>query len=203
MHNKISITGDLGSGKSAVTKLLAEKLGFPVLSTGSIQRGIAQRLGMSTLELNQYTETHPEIDDEIDSVFKDMNLSEEEYLLDSRLAWFFVPNSFKVYLQVDVKEAAERIMNDKSRKSERYATKEEAIADLQARKNSENQRFMRVYAADCTNLKNFNLVINTHNVTPETVADKIIACFELYRQNQAVHHHWVADSAHENVLVPW
>lgn len=203
MHNKISITGDLGSGKSAVTKLLAEKLGFPVLSTGSIQRGIAQRLGMSTLELNQYTETHPEIDDEIDSVFKEMNLSEEDYLLDSRLAWFFVPNSFKVYLQVDVKVAAERIMNDKSRKSERYASKEEAIADLQARKTSENQRFLRVYAADCTNLKNFNLVINTHNVTPETVADKIIACFERYRQNQPVHHHWVADSAHENMLVPW
>lgn len=203
MKNKISITGDLGSGKSVVGKILAEKLQIPTLSTGTIQRGIAERLGKSTLELNQFTDTHPEIDDEIDSVFKSMNVNPNPYLLDSRLAWFFIPDSFKVYLQVDVRVAAERIVNDKNRKREDYTSIEIAVADLKARKESENKRFLRVYGADCSNLKNFNLVINTQDVSPESVAQIIITEFEKYQKNEPIHHHWVADAFKQNILVPW
>lgn len=72
MRNKISITGDLGSGKSAVGKILKTDLNIITVSTGSIQREIATRMGMSTLELNHFTDTHPEIDDEIDAVFKNL-----------------------------------------------------------------------------------------------------------------------------------
>lgn len=203
MKNKISITGDLGSGKSVVGKILAEKLQIPTLSTGTIQRKIAERLGMSTLALNQYTDSHPEIDDEIDSVFKSMNTNPQSYLLDSRLAWFFIPDSFKVYLQVDVRVAAERIVNDKNRKREDYTSIDIAVADLKARKESENKRFLRVYGADCSSLKNFDLVINTQGVSPESVAQIIITEFEKYQKNEPIHHHWVADALKENILVPW
>jgi CMP/dCMP kinase len=203
MKNKISITGDLGSGKSVVGRILAQKLNIPTLSTGAIQRKIAERLEMTTLQLNQYTDTHPEIDDEIDDVFKSMNTNPDSYLLDSRLAWFFIPDSFKVYLQVSVAVAAERIMNDKGRKSEGYASVQEAISDLTARKASENQRFLRVYGADCGNLKNFDLVINTQNVSPEKVAEMIIHQFQKYQQGEPIHHHWIANELPENELVPW
>ena len=59
---KISLAGDLGSGKSTVGAILAEKLHAAVYSTGTIQRKIAEEMGMTTLQLNQYMETHPEID---------------------------------------------------------------------------------------------------------------------------------------------
>jgi cytidylate kinase len=49
---------------------------------------------MTTTELNKYSETHPEIDAEIDSTFKSLTNS-ENLIVDSRLAWFFIPNSFK------------------------------------------------------------------------------------------------------------
>ena len=38
---KISLAGDLGSGKSTVGAILAEKLSAAVYSTGTIQRKIA------------------------------------------------------------------------------------------------------------------------------------------------------------------
>ena len=63
---KISLAGDLGSGKSTVGRLLAEKFGAQMYSTGTIQRELAEKMGMTTLELNKYSETHPEIDNMID-----------------------------------------------------------------------------------------------------------------------------------------
>ena len=43
-------------------------MGFEIYSTGKVQREIAQRYGMTTLEFNEYAETHLEIDDEIDAL---------------------------------------------------------------------------------------------------------------------------------------
>ena len=40
MSFKISLAGDLGSGKSTVGKILSRKLGAEVYSTGTIQRQI-------------------------------------------------------------------------------------------------------------------------------------------------------------------
>ena len=69
----ISITGDLGSGKSTVSKILKERLNYEYIYTGKIQREIADKYKMTTLELNKYAETHPEIDEQIDAVFKSLN----------------------------------------------------------------------------------------------------------------------------------
>lgn len=181
MEAKITITGDLGSGKSAVSRIMEKRLGFEIYSTGKVQREIAQRYGMTTLELNQYAETHPEIDDEIDSVFKELNVRSEGLIVDSRMAWHFMPASYKVYLMVPVEVAADRIMNDPSRKSEEYVNKEEAIAKLVARKASENQRFLDIYKVDCTNPGNFDLAVNTAKLTPQQVAETILAGFEIWK----------------------
>lgn len=171
---KITITGDLGSGKSAVSKILCEKTGFEYVSTGRIQRQLAQELGLDTLEMNRRADTDPTIDQRIDGIFVDLGKDAKGYIVDSRMAWFFLPESFKVYLQADVAVAAERILNDPTRKSEEYETKEEAIRKILARKESENNRFLVKYGADCGNLHNFDLVLDTTRRSPEQVAALIL-----------------------------
>jgi len=171
---KITITGDLGSGKSAVSKILCEKTGFEYVSTGRIQRQLAQELGLDTLEMNRRADTDPTIDQRIDGIFVDLGKDAKGYVVDSRMAWFFLPDSFKVYLQTDVTVAAERILNDPTRKSEEYETKEEAIRKILARKQSENARFLVKYGADCGNLHNFDLVLDTTHRSPEQVAELIL-----------------------------
>ena len=173
MAKIITLTGDLGSGKSTVSKILIERLNYEYVYTGKIQREIANRYQMTTLELNQYAETHPEIDEEIDATFKSLNDS-TDLIVDSRLAWFFIPKSFKLYLKCDITVAADRISNDRQRKNEKYVSKEEAIRDIMARKTSENKRYMELYGADCSDLSNFDLVIDTSFITPEKVAEMII-----------------------------
>jgi cytidylate kinase len=66
-------------------------------------------------------------------------------------------------------------MNDPTRNSERYQDAVQAVDELRARKASENQRFLEKYNADCANLGNFSLVINTSDFTPDQVADQIVA----------------------------
>lgn len=179
---KITITGDLGSGKSAVSRILCEKTGFEYVSTGRIQRQLAQELGLDTLEMNRRADTDPSIDQRIDGIFIDLGKDPNGYIVDSRMAWFFLPGSFKVYLQTDVVVAAERILNDPHRKSEEYESKEEAIAKILARKQSENARFLAKYGADCANLHNFDLVVDTTHRSPEHVAALILKAVSWKRE---------------------
>ncbi|MDR1813231.1 MAG: cytidylate kinase family protein [Tannerella sp.] len=169
----ITITGDLGSGKSTVSAILCRRLGYDYINTGKIQREIADRYGMTTVELNRYSETHPEIDAEIDATFKSLN-DASNIIIDSRLAWFFVPDSFKVFLTVELQVAAERIASDLLRTSEKYSSVEEAIENIISRKSSENKRYMELYGADCSDLANFDLVLDTSFLTPEEAAEYII-----------------------------
>lgn len=176
MATVITITGDPGSGKSTVSNLLKERLGYGYVYTGSIQREIAGRYRMTTLELNRYAETHPEIDEEIDSVFRSLNGS-SGLIVDSRMAWFFIPRSFKVYLKTGLDVAVKRIFGDSRRFSENYTSPEEAAARIMERKESENKRYMDLYGADCADMDSYDLLIDTSRMTPEKVADMIISAY--------------------------
>jgi len=173
MANIITITGDLGSGKSTVAHLLQERLHYNYINTGKILREIALKHNMTTLALNKYAETHPEIDEEIDATFKSLSES-SNLIIDSRLAWFFLPQSFKVYLKTELAVAIRRISGDRLRINESYASVEEAATQISERKQSENKRYMELYGANCDDLSQFNVIIDTTTITPVQVAEIII-----------------------------
>jgi len=180
-HKIITISGMLGSGKSTVAKLLAERLGWDYYSTGNAQREIAAKRGMTTLELNRLADTDPTIDQEIDGVFKNFNEDiRQNLVIDSRMAFFFVPNSMKIKLNVDVAVAGRRIFEDTARTGEKkYATVQESIDALRARRKSEVDRFKRVYHVDIDNDENFDYIIDSTHHTPDEIVDLIIKKFKL------------------------
>ena len=183
MH--ITITGNLGSGKSSVCRMLSENHAFKSYSTGDVQRALAQRMGMTTLELNLYMQQSPEqdklIDDEVITIAQAN--AEEDIIFDSRMAWHFVPFSFKVFLQVDLQVAAGRVFEDSKRGNvETYASKEEAAALLQERAASERLRFMQFYGVDYFDLANYNLVVDTSHISVVAVTAIIYQkALELYK----------------------
>ena len=94
MKDKISLAGDLGSGKSTVSKIIIDRLGAEYYSTGAIVRSVAEKHGMTVVELNKYMETHPEIDHEIDDGLKALSEVDKLLIIDSRMAWHFAEKSF-------------------------------------------------------------------------------------------------------------
>ena len=89
--------------------------------------------------------------------------------------WYAVPESFKVYLTVDIDEAAKRAFNDKKRKdSENFATIEEQKQDLMKRYKLENDRYWKLYNVRRDDLSNYDLVLDTTEGKPEKQAEKII-----------------------------
>ena len=174
-YSIITITGHLGSGKSTIAKMLAQKLGWQYYSTGMAQRTIAQKRGITATELNRLAITDPSIDAEIDGVFQNPPWGDAPCVVDSRLAFHFIPHSLKVCLQVDTAVAAKRIFAQKGRLSEQYTSEQEAYFDLQKRYELEQAHFMKNYQLDVTDLKQFDLVIDTSHLTPEQVFEKIVS----------------------------
>lgn len=182
MNYIITLSGMLGSGKSTVGKMIAEKLGYTFYSTGSVQRQIAQERGITTLELNRLALTDKSIDDQIDGVFKTLPLQPNNFVVDSRMAFFFIPVSFKVKLNIDTTCAGERIFNDTTRTGEKkYKDVAEAIDSLIQRRKLEVERFKKLYQVDIDNEDNFDFVIDTTDKTPQEVVDKILQKFSAYQ----------------------
>ncbi len=183
MKDKISLAGDLGSGKSTVSDILIKRLGAEYYSTGAIVREIAERRGMTVVELNKYMETHPEIDREIDNGITALSEADKLLVIDSRMAWHFTKGTFKVYLSTDIETSALRIMNA-NRRGEHASTLEETISATRARRESEKKRYLSQYGVDIKNLLNYSVIVDTTNVTPENVAECIISAFNIWQNNK-------------------
>lgn len=179
----MTITGDLGSGKSTVARNFEEQYGAKRVSTGEVQRELAENLGIDTLELNKRAETDPAIDIKIDSIFKSLNKSEELLVVDSRMAWHFMPDSFKICMKVDLDVAARRVW-DNQRKGEKYASFDECKTALRNRRDSERARFLKTYNVDLTDPNNFNMVIDTSYTMASEVAREVLEAYEQYCQNK-------------------
>ncbi len=175
MH--ITLTGNLGSGKSTVCKLLEAKYGYEIFSTGKIIRSIADDLGISVLEMNELMTKDHKYDKMIDN--KSTTISREnqdkDILFDSRLAWNFVEKAFKVFLSVDLMEAARRVYADASRGDvEAYQSLEDAAEKLAARAANEDARYEDIYGIHYFDFHNYNLILDSSFLPAEKIAEVLM-----------------------------
>ena len=102
-------------------------------------------------------------------------LINDNLIIDARLGFYAVPQSFKIYLKVDLKEAATRAYNDSLRKdTEKYESIEMAMKDIKYRYEQENMRYLKTYNVRRDDMSNYDLVIDTTNKLPEEVANIIL-----------------------------
>lgn len=172
----ISLAGDLASGKGETSKVLTDKLGYGIYRNGEYFRKLAKQMNMSVTEFNVYVKNHPEIDRQIENSASEYAKTHDNFVIDARLGWYAVPESFKVYLKVDIDEAAKRAFLDKNRKeTESFNTIEEQKEDMIRRFKLENERYYNLYNVRKEDLSNYDLVVDTTNILPNEVADKIIS----------------------------
>ena len=171
----ITITGKPCSGKGTTSKLFCQKYNFEYIGTGNMFREFAKQYGYDNiLEFQQKSDKIKDIDNEIDNKTIEIGKTRlnDNIVFDSRLAWFFIPNSFKVFIDIDDDTAASRLLNA-NRDTELAQDINQAKKQLQDRWLTENLRYQRIYNTDNLNLKNYDFVISSKNLTPEEIADKI------------------------------
>ena len=182
MH--ITLTGNLGSGKSTLSKVFEKDYGYEIYSTGKVIREIAEEHGVSVLEMNKIMAEDPKYDHMIDD--RSAKISRERQadniFFDSRLAWHFVGKAFRVFLSVSLDTAVQRIMGDNRGNVETYCSPEECKESLKARVAEEEKRYKEIYDIDYFNYSNYNLVLDsticTHDVLSKILYDEAVEYYK-------------------------
>ncbi len=182
---QIAFSGRLGSGKSTVCALLRDKYGYEIYSTGTVQRKVAEEMGISTLELNERMMKDPALDHIIDDAVAKLSKEKAgaQIVYDSRMAWHFAENTFKVYMYVDPMVAAKRVFNADRGDVEKYTDVGDALKQLNARSLEENKRFKKIYNVDNFDYNNYHLIIDSTSATPEQIAEAIVNYANQFEQN--------------------
>lgn len=180
----ISLGGELASGKGTTSRVLMKRLNYGIYRNGDYFRELAKNMNMDVTTFNIYVENHPEIDRQIENSAAEYAKTHDNFIIDARLGWYAVPESFKVYLKVDLDVAARRAFFDEARKdSEKFNTLEEQKADIQKRYKLENERYWQLYQVRKEDESNYDLVIDTTELTGEETADIIEKEYKKWRKN--------------------
>jgi cytidylate kinase len=169
----ITIAGRPGSGKSITSKTLAKELGYDHFSSGDLFRKLGEELGLDVLNTNLNAEQNKSIDHAVDAKLRELGETEDNLVIDSRTAWHWMPQSFKVFLDLDLDVAAQRIianMDEERMKSENVPSDNHEYAlQLQERLNSETRRYKSLYEIDPYDTSNYDLVVDTDKNSIEKV----------------------------------
>lgn len=168
----LTVSGLIGSGKTSVCRELSALTGWRVVSAGTILRRMAEERHLSLIELNEIAKTDGSIDKFIDDQLKALGDSPDPLIVDSRLAWHFIPNSYKIHLVVDTAIAAQRVFSA-NRTDESYADAAAAYTANAQRQEIENVRFQQYYGIDCENWCNYDLILDSSTLPPAELAQKI------------------------------
>jgi cytidylate kinase len=165
----LAINGDLGSGKSELAGRLSVATGWRIVSMGGIQRSVAESLGISTLEMNLRAEADPSIDERLRREVEALRDVDEDLIVDSRLAFHFLPEAPSVHLVSHPHIAAERVLHAQRGSVETYLDVGDAQAQLIGRRAAERARYRSKFGVAIERFRNYQLVLQTDFVAPEQV----------------------------------
>jgi len=116
----------------------------------------------------------------IDKILDDRQIAigktEDNFIIDGRLSFHFIPHGIKIFLTVDPEEAAKRIFSDESRAGvESHETTQHAAENIKIRRQSEDDRYMKYYGLHIYDMSLYDIVIDTSKKTPEEVFEIVMS----------------------------
>lgn len=180
----ITLSGKPGSGKSSTADRVAELLGYTRYSAGDLVRSLIRKKGITLDQFNKMASEDHQLDHDIDEELRSLR-NVKDVVIDSRLGFYWIPESFKVYLDLDMDVATARIFKDTVNNELREYSGESnySIQDVrklvQDRLDNEKRRYKALYGVNPYSTANFDLIINTSRHSPQTVA---LTVFDTYKK---------------------
>jgi len=170
----ISFSGAQGSGKSTIAERLAKKLGWPRYYVGGLRREAAKKRGLTLSEYNKLGETDPETDLEVDKYQEKLGKEQDNFIIEGRTSWYFIPHSFKIYLDVEREAGAKRIFGHLQQKNDRnedvnLKSWEDVLASNEKRLESDRLRYQKYYQIDVNDLKHYDFYLDTTKFNQDEV----------------------------------
>ncbi len=176
----ISLSGAPGSGKSTIAQRLADKLDWPRYYMGGLRREAAQKRGMTLAEYNKLGESDPQTDQEVDFFQRDLGTSQDNFVIEGRTSWYFIPQSLKIYLDVSLEAGAKRIFGSLQHKNSRNEdtnlnTWQDVMESNRKRLESDRIRYKQYYNIEVYEPKNYDFYLDTSNLSPEQVFQAVFS----------------------------
>ena len=141
-------------------------------SGGKFIRNIAERKDIPLEDFTKMAEKDTSIDVELDHKIAEDGITKDNFILDAKLGFHFIPKSVKIFLDANFDERVRRkFMRDI--RNELNVTQESVANKLRRIHESDKKRFLEKYNVDFTDPKNYNLIIDTTYLSLQEVADKI------------------------------
>lgn len=144
-------------------------------------REMAAERGVTILELSKTAESWDSIDHEIDARTVRLGEESDDFVIDARLGWHFLPQSFKVFLEVDPSVAAERIYAARRPSEQENTDLTGTRRAIESRTESEAKRYRDYYDLDYADHRHYDLVVDTSDKTVDEVVGLIVERFEADR----------------------
>ncbi|MBT3324536.1 AAA family ATPase [archaeon] len=156
---KITLCGRIGSGKSVIAKALAKDLNLKHYSTGDLMREIAKEKGYTIEDFMKIRSD--DIDHQVDSRTKKIGEEEDNFIFDSKLAFNFIEDAIKIFLDVTYEEAAKRIFENQRNSEAPASSPEELAIRNKERWEVDRKKYQKLYSVDIDDKKNYDVYIKT------------------------------------------
>jgi cytidylate kinase len=134
-------------------------------------RDIARRGRIDVTELARRAEADPSINARVDERTIELSHHERSFVMDGRMAWWFIPSSFKVLLVVTEKEAARRL---RLREPRRLKSVSAALGEVRSRSRCERAQYRAQYGVDFLARDHYDIVVDTTKLAPDEVVKLIL-----------------------------
>ncbi|MGZ7096167.1 MAG: (d)CMP kinase [Methanobacterium sp.] len=169
----ITISGLAGSGTTTATKVLSRKMGIPYISAGDIFRQMAAEKNMELIQFSKFAEENESIDIEIDKRQTQIAKENKDIIIEGRLSGYFADADLKLWFIAPIEVRTRRVAERENKPFE-IVNKE-----IIKRSKSEAKRYKEIHNIDIENMEVYDLIINTGNFHPESIADIIMKVVEV------------------------
>ncbi len=168
----LTVGGLPGTGTSTLCRILEQRMGIPYVYAGQIFRDQAKARDMSLADFGALCQEDPAVDQALDD--EQVRIMQRgDVLMEGRLSGYLAARhgveALKVWVTCDEDERLRRIIE---RDGGDMATQR---ARTLAREASEADRYRRYYDIDLDDLSVYDLVLDSTNISPESLADAVQA----------------------------
>ena len=168
-----------GSGKTTVAKKLAKQLGYKHYYIGGMRREMARKRGMTLARFNKLGEKKFFTDKIVDEYQKKLGQTQDNFIIEGRTSFFFIPQSLKIFLDCSTSEGAKRIWGalqkspQKRNEDKNLKSHQDVLKSIKERIRSDRLRYNKYYKINIFAKKHYDLYLDTTRLNPIQEFNKV------------------------------